>query len=384
VLGNAPSVALVHDYLNQLGGAERCAVQLTRMWPEAPLYTSLYRADSTFPHFRQVDVRTTWLDRVPMDSGFRSLLPLYPAAFHGLGVLDSPLVLSSSSGWAHGVQTAPGSFHAVYCHTPARWLYGADYLGASWSAHAARPLLRALRRWDVAAARRADLYIANGAVVRDRVRRLYGREAAIVHPPVDVDRFMPRPRGERLLVVSRLLPYKRVDLVVAAATKAGIGLDVVGCGPELESLRTRAGPTVRFHGGVDDGAVRELFESCRAFVLPGNEEFGMTPVEAQAAGKPVIAFAAGGALETVREGRSGVFFHQPTPDALLEAVRRCDDLAADPDELACGARAFSSDAFVERLRTVLHEAGAPDPGWPVAAVPAGSWSGNGRAVRTRE
>lgn len=350
------SVAIVHDYLNQRGGAERVVLEMASIWPQAPIYTSLYRPGSTFPEFGQCDVRTSPLQRLPVDAGFRSLFPLYPTAFRSFGALTHDVVLSSSSGWAHSVRTAPSSFHAVYCYTPARWLYGADHLGASRRNQALKPAIGLMRRWDQAAARRADLYIAISNGVRDRIKQRYGIDAPVVYPPVNVDRFTPRERGERLLVVSRLLPYKRVDLVVDAATKAGIGLDVVGTGPALADLRRRAGPTVAFHGRLHDADITALMEGCRALCLPGHEDFGITPVEANAAGKPVVALAAGGALETLEDGVTGSFFRRQEPADVLAAIERCDAIETAPEAIATAARRFSSQAFAERLVAVL-EAG---------------------------
>jgi glycosyltransferase involved in cell wall biosynthesis len=349
------SVAIVHDYLNQRGGAERVVLEMAALWPEAPIYTSLYRPDSTFPEFHDHRVRVSPLDRLPVDEGFRNLFPLYPAAFRAFGTLRHDVVISSSSGWAHSVRTRDDTLHAVYCHTPARWLYAPEHLGVSARRQALRLVARPMRRWDRAAARRADLYIANSTQTRERIRRQYGVDASIVYPPVDVDRFRPTERGERLLVVSRLLPYKRIDLVVAAATRAGIGLDVVGTGPALDDLRSQAGPTVTFHGRLADEDVTSLMESCRAFCLPGTEDFGITPVEANAAGKPVVAFGAGGALETVEEGRTGSFFASADPEQLLEANHRSDLIETPPAQIATAARRFSCAAFRLRLLAVLEE-----------------------------
>jgi glycosyltransferase involved in cell wall biosynthesis len=353
------SLAIVHDYLNQYGGAERVALELARIWPGAPIYTSLYRPASTFEEFRAMDVRASFLDRLPVDRSFRALAPMYPVAFRSLGALEQEVVISSSSGWAHGVRVAPGSLHVVYCHTPARWLYrSGDHLGRSFGPMMLAPLSGALRRWDQAAARRADVYIANCENVRQRVAAVYGREAEVVFPPVDVERFTPRPRGQRLLVLSRLLPYKRVDLIVRAATRAGLGLDVVGTGPSLGRLRALAGPSVVFHGRVDDQAVRELLEGCRALCAAATEDFGMAPVEAVAAGKPVVAYADGGALETVEEGVSGAFFAELSEDAVLAAIARADAIDTPPEELAARARRFSAQAFRQRIRAVVEEARA--------------------------
>jgi glycosyltransferase involved in cell wall biosynthesis len=349
-------VALAHDFLNQRGGAERVVLTLSAMWPRAPIYTSLYRSASTFPEFSGRDVRTSVLQHLPVDREFRALLPLYPAAFASLRV-QADVVISSSSAFAHGIGRRPGSFHVVYCHTPPRWLYGSEYFRAgSPVGRLARPLLPALRRWDQRAARRADLYVANSAVVQQRIASVYGRHAPVVHPPVDVERFHPTERGERLLVVSRLLSYKRVDVAVRAATSSRLGLDVVGTGPELDRLRGIAGPTVEFHGPLPDTSVTELMERCTALCVPGAEDFGIAPVEAQAAGKPVVALAAGGALETVQDGVTGVLYGEPSPDALLRAVRRLDRLSTAPREIAACAERFSSGAFASRLSRVIDRA----------------------------
>lgn len=353
--GLPTDVVLVHDYLNQRGGAERVVLELAAMFPDAPLYTSLYRGASTFPEFASLDVRTTFLDKLPVDGRFRALFPLYSAAFRSLGAIDADVVISSSSGWAHFVRTTPRAFHAVYCYNPARWLYG-DYMGGAAAQRVLAPFAGTFRRLDHRAAQRPDLYIAISELVRDRIRRHYGRQAPVVYPPVDVERFTPSPRGERLLVVSRLLGYKRVDLVVDAATRAGIELDVVGTGPMLVDLRRRAGPTVHFHGRLPDAEITELFQRCRAFCLPGAEDFGITPVEANAAGKPVVAFAGGGALETIEDGVTGVFFTEHSVDALLDALTRCDAISCSPNRIARQASRFSVQAFRERLTAVLCDA----------------------------
>lgn len=348
------AVAVVHDYLNQCGGAERVALELARTWPGSPVYTSLYRPASTFEAFAEQDIRTTFLNRAPVDRAFRALAPLYPLAFRSLGTLAEQVVVSSSSGWAHGVRTAPESLHVVYCHTPARWLYRPEeHLGRSLGPVLLGPLLGPLRHWDQAAARRADVYLANSEQVRRRIREVYGRESQVVYPPVDVERFVPSPRGDRLLVISRLLPYKRVDLVIRAASRAGVGLDVVGVGPALDELRSFAGPGVVFHGRVDDEALRQLLEACRALCVAATEDFGITPVEANAAGKPVVAFGAGGVLESVEDGITGALFDELTEEAMLQALARADTLSTTPEEIAARARRFSVPSFRERMRAVV-------------------------------
>ncbi len=349
-------VALVHDYLNQRGGAERVVLELSDIWPTAPIYTSLYRPESTWPGFKLRDVRTTFLDRLPVDRGFRNLFPLYPAAFASFGEIKADVVIASSSGWGHMAPVHPDAFHVVYCHTPARWLYRSEHLeGAKRSRRAALVRVAAppLRALDRRAAHRADLYLANSRNVQERIRRLYGIEAEVLYPPVDTERFTPTPRGERLLVVSRLLPYKHVDLAIRVANRMGIGLDVVGDGPMMAELRELAGPTVTLHGAVDDDTVVELMQNCRAVCVLAEEDFGIVAVEAQAAGKPVIAYAGGGALEVLTGSHAGALFRSREESDLMRAVRESDTIDPDPRRLARTAARFSSDAFTLSLASLL-------------------------------
>ena len=353
-LGN---VTIVHDYLNQRGGAEKVVLEFAAMWPDAPIYTSFYRPQSTFAEFQGRDIRTTALDRLPVDKGFRNLFPLYPAAFRTLGKLPGDVVIASSSGWAHMARAAPGALHVVYCHTPARWLHRSEYLSTgdhrAWRETAILPVKRVFRALDRHAARRADIYIANSGGVQQRIRAVYGIDAPVVYPPVDTERLVPRPRGERLLVIARLLPYKRVDLVVRAAKRLGLGLDVVGDGPMLAELRRIAGTGVKFHGVVSEAAIVQMLESCRAVCIAGEEEFGIVAVEAQAAGKPVIAYGRGGSLETVEEHVTGVLFQEQTEEALATAILAGERLDASPEELATRAQRFGRAAFRQNLLAAI-------------------------------
>jgi glycosyltransferase involved in cell wall biosynthesis len=350
-------VAIVHDYLNQRGGAEKVVLEMAGMWPEAPIYTSLYRPESTFEEFRGRDIRTSFLDRLPVDRGFRNLFPLYPAAFWSFGEIDADLVIASSSGWAHMARAVKDAVHVVYCYTPARWLYRDDYM-KSGGRRASRqsllaPLGGGLRRFDARAARRADTYVAISDVIRQRIRRAYGIDAPVVYPPVNTGRVHPQPRGERLLVISRLLPYKRVDLIVAAARKLGLGLDVVGDGPLLADLRRVAGPGTTFHGPAPEETVVQLLETCSAVCVAGEEDFGIVAVEAQAAGKPVVAYGRGGARETVVDGLTGVLFEEQSVASVVDAVVACGALSTSPEQLAANAARFSVRAFAEGLTRVV-------------------------------
>jgi glycosyltransferase involved in cell wall biosynthesis len=351
-------VAIVHDYLNQRGGAEQVVLAMATMWPGAPIYTSLYRPASTFAQFAGSDVRTTPLDRLPVDEHFRALLPLYPAAFRSLGKIDADLLISSTSGWAHIARGQTHAAHAVYCHSPARWLYGEQYMKLAADRHALkqaliRPFRPTLRRIDLRAAQRADLYIANSTTTKHRIEQIYGIGAPVVNPPVDTERFRPTPRGERLLMVSRLMPYKRVDLVIDAIRQLDRSLDIVGDGPLFRDLQAIGGPRVTFHGAADDRVVAELLQACSAVCVAAEEDFGLVAVEAQAAGKPVVAYGRGGACETVIDRVTGVLFEEQHVDSVRLAILACDELATSPAVIAENAARFSRAAFAARLTACL-------------------------------
>jgi glycosyltransferase involved in cell wall biosynthesis len=356
-------VAIVHDYLNQAGGAERVVEVLHRMFPEAPIFTTLYDPGAVSQTFRKADVRVSWMRRLPKwREKFRSYMPLYPMAVRSFDLRGYDVVISSSSAWAKGVRVPDGALHFCYCHTPMRWAWNFDaYVSRSaltpTMRTAARLTLPMLRTWDVRTSRRVDRFVANSTEVSQRIRTSYGRGSDIIFPPVDVDRFRhDREPGDFFLVVSRLNAYKRIDLAVRACTAHELPLVVVGDGPERAMLERVAGPTVRFAGRLPDAEVTALFETCRAFILPGEEDFGLTPIEANAAGRPVVAFARGGALDTVRDGETGVLFHDATIESLgcaLQAVRsRC----WNRDQLRAHAERFSESVFVARFRAMLSSA----------------------------
>lgn len=372
-------VAIVHDYLTQRGGAERVVLSLLRMFPDADLYTSVYDADGTYPEFRAHEVRTTWLQRLPhRGSWARALLPLYPLAFGSLRLEGYDLVISSSSGFAHGVR-APGARHVVYCYTPPRFLHQtATYLGRTGSPLTRRagtalgPLLAALRRWDRRAATTPDAYVAISSVARARIAETYGRDSQIVHPPVEVDRIRPpaAPPGAEpfYLAVARLLPYKRVDLAVAACRAAGRRLVIIGDGPCSSELRALAvGADVEFRHAVSDDELNELLAGCEALFQLGSEDFGIAPLEANAAGRPAIAFAAGGALETIVDGVTGVLVETQSVEAVVAAMQKVEARRWDAALMRQHARWFGEARFHEELHRALAELGVEVP-FELAAI----------------
>jgi len=350
-------VALVHDWLNQRGGAENVLEVLVGMFPEAPVYTSMYWPQAMPPAYRHWDIRTTWLDRLPLiKAHHQPFLPLYPLAFQGLNLSGYDLVLSNKSGFCHGVRTPPATTHICYCLTPTRYLWDFEgYIAREGLGPLARllvpPLLGWLRRWDLAATQRVTAFAAISREVQTRIAEVYGRDSRIIYPPVDTGRFQPAvDHDEYYLVVSRLVPYKRIDLAVEACTRLGLPLVVIGDGRDRVRLEAMAGPTVRFLGRRPDAERARYMARCRAFLFPGREDFGIAPVEAQASGRPVIAYAAGGALDTVVEGVTGTFFHQPTTESLMEVLRRFDDGAYDPAVIRRHAHQFDTAVFKERLK----------------------------------
>jgi glycosyltransferase involved in cell wall biosynthesis len=304
-------------------------------------------------------VRTSFLQRFPLRRrAFRAFAPLYPRAFEAFDLSAYDLVVSSTTAWAKGVIVRPGAVHVCYINTVSRFVFDeAHYVGGFGSAALARPFIRRLAAWDVRAAQRPTRFVANSRNVAERVRRWYGRDADVLPCPVDVERFTPGTgAGGYYAVVSRLLPYKRIDLAIAACAIAGVPLHVIGDGPDERRLRALAlGTATTFHGAVDDAARNALLGAARAAILPGAEDFGLVPLEAAAAGRPTIAFAAGGALETIVEGETGTFFHAPHPDALAATIRAFDPARYEPHRLRAHAETFRPECFVARLRAIVAE-----------------------------
>ncbi len=360
-------VALVHDWLTGMRGGERCLEVFAELYPQADLYTLLHVPGSVSPTIERRRIVTSFVQRLPGAArSYRHYLPLFPSAIERFDLRGYDLVLSSSHCVAKGV-LAPGGEHVCYCFTPMRYVWDmyAEYVGrgAGFLTRAIMPpLAAALRRWDRRASRRVDHCVAISRLVANRIERCYGRSAEVIYPPVDVQRFRLAEDDPEdfYLVVSALAPYKRIDLAVAAASQTGRRLKVVGTGPEEAKLRALAGRTVEFLGWRDDNEVADLYRRCRALLFPGLEDFGIVPLEAMACGRPVIAFGAGGALETVvplegDEPATGLFFTAQTVEALIQAIARFEREAHRfaPKSLRARAEQFDRPRFKERIATYI-------------------------------
>jgi len=355
-------VALVHDWLNQMGGAEVVLEALVEMYPQAPIHTSIYWPQAMPQEYRSWNIHTSFLDKLPFVKRYHQLfLPLYPLAFENFDFTGYDLVISNKSGFCHGVITSPDTLHICYCLTPTRFLW--DYTAYAQRERlrglarlALPPFLNYLRLWDRAAADRVDHFIAISRTVQRRIAKHYRRDSAIIYPPVDTTKFVPSDsHDDYFLIVSRLIPYKRIDLAVRAFNDLGLPLMIIGDGRDRDSLQALAKANIEFLGRVPDGKIGDYFARCRAFILPGQEDFCIAPVEAQAAGRPVIAYAAGGVLDTVSEGVTGTFFHEQTSEALIEVIKEFDETAYDPAAIRRHAERFDRQVFKERLSEFIGE-----------------------------
>lgn len=357
-------IALVASYLNQYGGAERVLQVAHDLFPGAPVFTSAFWPPAFPAAYQTWDIRTSFLNRVPVRNQ-RLFLPLYPAAFESFDLRGYDTILSITSAFAHGVRVPPGARHICYCLTPARflWTYD-DYVERERMGRLPRLVLplfiRSLRAWDRRAADRVTQFIAISQVVRERIAKYYQRDSSIIYPPVDVQRFqVSRAHDDYFLILSRLVPYKRIDLAVQAFNELGLPLVIAGDGRDRPRLQAMAKSNVQFLGRVSDEKAKELLARCRAFLFPGEEDFGITPLEAGACGKPVIAFAAGGALDSIVEGVTGEFFREPTAPALADTVRRFDDRGHlgdrkfDAAAIRMHAEKFGTGVFKSKLSEIV-------------------------------
>jgi glycosyltransferase involved in cell wall biosynthesis len=356
----APRVSLVHDYLLVMRGAERSFAAIADLYPRAPVFTLLYDEQGTNERFVDHPVITSPLQRLgARQSNFRRLLPLYPSAVGRLRLPPSELVVSSSSAFAHGVQAPEGAMHLCYCYTPFRYAWYEQDRAVTETPLLLRPALRSqlrrIRRWDLAASRRVDAYFAISQLSRERIKRYYGRDSTIIHPPVETDRFAPGQPGDSLLIVSEIVRHKRLHVALEAARRARAPIRVVGSGPDHTAL-SEAYPEAEFLGRASDTELAGLYASARAVIVPSMEEFGITAVETQASGRPVIAAAAGGALETVLDGETGILAKLDDIDSFQQAIEGIDDLAFDADRAVKNAERFSVQAFKRRFSEEIAKA----------------------------
>ena len=356
-------IALVHDYLNQYGGAERVLEELHALFPTAPIYTSIYDPRAMPAIYREMEIRPSFMQRLPgVTRHHQPYLPLYPLAFEAFDLGEFDVVLSNSSAFCKGVITAPHTLQVCYCLTPMRWVWEyRGYVEREQLGRVARvalpPLISALRLWDVTSSQRVDEFVAISRTVQARIKKYYRRDSAVIYPPVRTSLFPEQDApGSYYLVVSRLIPYKRIDLAIDAFKRLGLPLKVVGDGRDRAALAARAGRNVEFLGRVGEEELKQLYLGCRGFLFPGEEDFGIAPVEAQAAGRPVVAYAAGGALDTVVDGETGTLFYEQTPEALAAAVRRLESLSLDPRRIRANARRFDASIFRGSLLQFLQDA----------------------------
>ena len=347
-----PRTALIHDFLVSVRGADRVFLEICGLWPDADVFTPVYNERGTEGRFAGRNIHTSFLQRFqPNARTFRALLPLYPAAIESFDLSGYDLVISSSSAWAHAVICDERAVHVSYCHNPFRYAWNERHRTLAersnpFSRAALSRLFRRWREWDWIAAQRVDRYVTNSRTTQARIKAYFGRDSRIIYPPVATGRFEPQPVGSHYVVLSELVSHKQIDVAVEAFNRMQLPLVIVGGGPDGRRLRRLAGPTVRFAGRVSDGEVARLLASCRALVVTTGEEFGIAAVEVQAAGRPVIARAAGGLLENVVDGVTGCLW-EGGADELAEAVLGFDHDAVDPRECIDNARRFDTSVFRE-------------------------------------
>lgn len=354
--------ALVHDWMNQIGGAEDVLEALVDLYPNAPIYTSLYAPSKMPPHWREWEIRTNFIDRLPFSHQKQQLyFPAYPFAFEQFDFSQTELVISNKSGFCHGIITGPETLHICYCLTPTRYVwryhqYAEQENLGKLTRLGLQPFLTFLRQWDRLAADRVDHFIAISQEVRQRIGKVYGREADIIYPPVDTTRFEPSSRvDDYYLFVGRLVPYRRLDLLIEAFNKMDRPLKIVGNGRDLPRLQAMANPNVEFLGYVPDRDLPDLLARCRAFLFPGEEDFGIAPIQAMAAGRPVVAYAGGGALETIIPGKTGVLFAEQSVGAIIQAVESFDPHTLSTIDILNQAAKFDTAVFKEKMARFVDE-----------------------------
>ncbi len=365
----APKVAIVHDWLTNMGGAEPLVLEIHKLFPDAPIYTSVYDAEK-MQAFKDIDVRTTDLQtKLPAKLRYKHVLwPTFRAkAFRELDLSEFDIIISSSSAEAKSVRkTREGQVHIAYIHTPPRY-YWSHYeeFKKEFNFGPLTPFIRPaipffvkkMRKLDLESTKNIDVFIANSTVTQERIKQYYNKPSTIIYPPVEVAKFTPPPKGERsgYVIWGRHVPYKRFDLAIQAANKLGAQLTVAGTGPDTERLKSLAGPTVKFVGRISDDALIKLAHTSKAFLFPNEEDFGISAVEALAAGTPVIAYKKGGALDIVQDGETGVFFEYQTVESLIGAIERFETLEFLPATLHRKAKRFDKGFFATKMRKIVDD-----------------------------
>jgi len=348
-------VAIVHDWLTNMGGAEYFLIYLHQLFPEAPIYTTVYNPENLVPELRDLDVRTSFLQKKKKArKKHQKYFPYMPMAFESFDLNEYDLVISSSSSCAHGVITSPHTLHICYCHTPMRYAWEFYYEYTKDMKKIKKKFLKYfmnyMRIWDRVSADRVDYFIANSKTVSKRINKHYRRDSEVLYSPVRPDSFEVSDINEDYyFVVSRLVYYKRIDLAVKACTKLNKNLIVIGTGEEIDKLKKIAGPTVKFLGRQADEVIKQHYSRCKAFLFPGEEDYGLTPIEAQASGRPVIAYNRGGVTETVIDGKTGLFFNEQTVESLSEAILKFETMTFSKKDILEHASAFSVDEFKQKF-----------------------------------
>jgi glycosyltransferase involved in cell wall biosynthesis len=361
---HGPKVALVHDFLVKMGGAERVLEVFANLYPDAPIYTLLFDRSVCGKVFPEERVRTSFLQKAPefLRKRQRYLLPLMPRAIESFDLSGYDLVISSSNAYAHGVLTSSQSKHVCYCHSPMRyaWDYAHEYVKEQkmglLKAYFVERMMRYIRMWDQVASDRVDLYVANSRHVRNRILKYYRKEAVVLYPPVETHHFKPqKEHQDYFLIVATLTPYKKIDLAIQLFNKTGKRLIVIGGGAQLEYLKSIAGPTVEVIGRKEDSSVRAYIQNCRAFIMVNEEDFGIAPVEAMAAGKPVLAYGKGGVLETVIPGETGEFFYEQTIESMEDGLGRLivNEPKYDAEKIHQHANKFSHKNFTDSWKVIM-------------------------------
>ncbi len=360
-------MAFIHDWLNGMRGGEKCLETLLEIFPKTPIFTLLYQQEKVSELIRQSPITSSWIGKLPFwREKYRYYLPLFPFAIKSFDLSSYEAILSISHCAAKAVRIPPKSLHICYCLTPMRYLWGfyEEYFGKGpyhWLKHLGlQPLLSFLKKWDFETAKNVHHFIAISNYVAERIKKIYGRESRVIYPPVDTHKYFydeSETKENYFLIASALVPYKRIDIAIEAFNKLKQPLKIIGAGTELNRLKAKAGPTIEFLGWQSDVKLREYYSKAKAFIFPSEEDFGITPLEAQACGTPVIAYGKGGALETIQDQKTGIFFNQQHEESLIEAIEKFNNISYDRRALRQNALRFRKEVFQEQFKSFLKEKG---------------------------